>query len=586
MASDGGDGKKDVKAVREPWEFKRFVRTLMFFQGPRRPQLPFSRKARAARRSRRTAKGAAAAPGAASARLPPHMSGGKGVVLVTGATGGVGRRVVEELRRKGVPVRAMARNKSKALAMLTGGKDAKEGSGLEVAVGDIRDKSSLTPSLFKDVVAVVSCTAAIVRPKEGDGPDRAKYFQGITFYEPEVADVPKETEFEGLSNLVEAVSRYSDVEGKTLYACLPSFQEGWRQWGALDDVVMGGVSESALRVVPGAGETPAGSGGAPSAAAVFAGEVKTSNSGGFVSVRTRNASPPLDLSLYDALRLRIKGDGNRYKFSIYDSPGWNSKAWCDSFDTVKGEWMDVDIPFHALKYNFRTETVKDPPPFSPSSISSFQLMLSKFELDGKLNPNFSSGPFELTISSIKAVSTAAEDKQTSRFVHLSSAGVTRPGRPDLDIDAEPPAVRMNDMLSYLLTYKLKGEDVVRESGIPATIIRPCALTEEPSGAPMIVDQGDNIKGKISRDDIAELAVEALVNPKAAGLTFEVKSDVAFSTVWEGAPEGDAGRDYGEILGPLQQGLTGKEWMGDKTAEEAQGVQEVAEEPAPAVPKEA
>lgn len=33
---------------------------------------------------------------------------------------------------------------------------------------------------------MVSCTASIVRPKEGDGPDRAKYFQGITFYEPEV----------------------------------------------------------------------------------------------------------------------------------------------------------------------------------------------------------------------------------------------------------------------------------------------------------------------------------------------------------------------------------------------------------------
>ena len=59
-------------------------------------------------------------------------------------------------------------------------------------------------------------------------------------------------------------------------------------------------------------------------------------------------------------------------------------------------------------------------------------------------------------------------------------------------------VRMNDMLSYLLTYKLKGEDVVRDSGIPATIVRPCALTEEPGGAPMIVSQGDNIKGTISR----------------------------------------------------------------------------------------
>lgn len=78
---------------------------------------------------------------------------------------------------------------------------------------------------------------------------------------------------------------------------------------------MGGVSESSLRVVPAAGEAT-GSGGAPGAAAVFAGEVKTSNSGGFVSVRTRNISPSLDLSAYDALRLRVKGDGNRYKFSM------------------------------------------------------------------------------------------------------------------------------------------------------------------------------------------------------------------------------------------------------------------------------
>lgn len=82
--------------------------------------------------------------------------------------------------------------------------------------------------------------------------------------------------------------------------------------------VMGGVSESTLRVVPGAGETVEGSGGGGGigAAAVFSGEVCTSNSGGFVSVRTRNISPPLDLSAYDALRLRVKGDGNRYKFSM------------------------------------------------------------------------------------------------------------------------------------------------------------------------------------------------------------------------------------------------------------------------------
>ena len=49
-------------------------------------------------------------------------------------------------------------------------------------------------------------------------------------------------------------------------------------WAPLDDVVMGGVSESGLEVVAGAGE-----GGAP--AGIFSGIVSSSNSGGFASVR-------------------------------------------------------------------------------------------------------------------------------------------------------------------------------------------------------------------------------------------------------------------------------------------------------------
>lgn len=45
--------------------------------------------------------------------------------------------------------------------------------------------------------------------------------------------------------------------------------------------------------------------------------------------------------------------------------------------------------------------MEDPRPFVSSQIFSFQLMLSKFELDGDLNPNFSPGQFELYVSSIK-----------------------------------------------------------------------------------------------------------------------------------------------------------------------------------------
>ncbi len=108
-----------------------------------------------------------------------------------------------------------------------------------------------------------------------------------------------------------------------------------------------------------------------------------------------------------------------------------------------------------------------------------------------------------------------------QFVLVSSAGVTRPGRPGINLDEEPPAVRLNDQLGGILTWKLKGEDSLRESGITYTIIRPCALTEESGGKELIFEQGDNIRGKISREDVAEICLQALQQPKV-NLTLEVK----------------------------------------------------------------
>lgn len=40
---------------------------------------------------------------------------------------------------------------------------------------------------------------------------------------------------------------------------------------------------------------------------------------------------------------------------------------------------------------------------------------------------------------------------------------------------------------------VQGEDVVRQSGVPFAVVRPCALTEEPAGAELQLSQGDNIK---------------------------------------------------------------------------------------------
>ena len=42
---------------------------------------------------------------------------------------------------------------------------------------------------------------------------------------------------------------------------------------------------------------------------------------------------------------------------------------------------------------------------------------------------------------------------------MSSAGVTRPYRPGLDLSKQPPAVRMNKELGYVLDFKLKVNEL-------------------------------------------------------------------------------------------------------------------------------
>ncbi|GIL91423.1 hypothetical protein Vretimale_17816 [Volvox reticuliferus] len=261
------------------------------------------------------------------------------------------------------------------------------------------------------------------------------------------------------------------------------------------------------------------------------GNVSTDNFGGFASVRTRNLDPPLDLSPYDGIELRLFGDGQRYKLIIRPDANWDGIAYCCSFDTRPGVWQAIRIPFANFFPVFRAKRVavgSGAQPLDPSAISSIQIMLSKFEYDGQLNPNFRRGPFNLPISHI---STYLAADLPPRFVHVSSAGVTRPNRPGINVDQEPPAVRLNDTLGGILTWKLAGEDALRASGVPYSIIRPTALTEEPGGMPIELDQGDTVKGKISREDIADLCVALLSCSAARNITFEVSSRVPFSQAW-------------------------------------------------------
>ncbi|CAL9059889.1 unnamed protein product [Musa banksii] len=522
-------GAISAESGRQTWDFGRFIRTLYFFNGPPNPAKFI--ESLIEKLSSPT-----------STELIKKMETSD-MVLVAGATGGVGRRVVNILRNKGFPVCALVRNKEKARSML--------GSDVDLIVGDITKMETLSPEYFKGVKKVINAASVIIGPKEGDTPDRAKYSQGIKFFEPEIkGDSPEKVEYIGMQNLINAVKNSVGLQdGELLFGFKAGNITGKLIWGALDDVVMGGVSESGFQVDPKGNED-----GGPTG--LFKGVVSIANNGGFTSIRTKNFSTPEDLSAYDGIEMRVKGDGRRYKLILRTSYDWDTVGYTASFDTTKEQWQTIKLPFSSFRPIFRARTVTDAAPFDPSKIISLQLMYSKFEYDGKLNPTFVEGSFQLPFSSIRAY---INEPITPRFVHVSSAGVTRPGRPGLDLSKQPPAVRLNKELGFVLTYKLKGEDLLRESGIPYAIVRPCALTEEPAGADLIFDQGDNITGKISREEIARICIAALDSPYACGKTFEVKSTVPFSELYVIDPENPPPeKDYDEYFKNLKEGITGKE----------------------------
>jgi hypothetical protein len=99
------------------------------------------------------------------------------VTLVTGATGGVGRRVVGRLLARGDRVRALVRDMEKARTLLSSLPRAERAT-LEVVAADLSQPRTVRKELFAGVRAVVSCASVKVQPKEGDN-DRSKCVSAV-----------------------------------------------------------------------------------------------------------------------------------------------------------------------------------------------------------------------------------------------------------------------------------------------------------------------------------------------------------------------------------------------------------------------
>ncbi|XP_059289214.1 uncharacterized protein At2g34460, chloroplastic-like [Lycium ferocissimum] len=74
-----------------------------------------------------------------------------------------------------------------------------------------------------------------------------------------------------------------------------------------------------------------------------------------------------------------------------------------------------------------------------------------------------------------------------------------------------PAYVFLNVFGLTLIAKLQAEQYIRRSGINYTIIRPGGLKNDPPQGNIVMEQEDTLyEGSISRDQVAEVAVEALV----------------------------------------------------------------------------
>ena len=168
-------------------------------------------------------------------------------------------------------------------------------------------------------------------------------------------------------------------------------------WRTINDDVMGGISRGEFRV------------DVASKRLEFFGDLSLENRGGFASVRSSRRTH--DLSKFDGLILRVRGDGRRYSVNVRTNQTLYGGSYRAVIRSRKGEWITVRVPFASLSANFRGRTIPNAQPINRSQVRSVGVTLSDKR----------AGPFRLEIDWIKAFKASAQEADGKRNDQESSA---------------------------------------------------------------------------------------------------------------------------------------------------------------------
>ena len=122
----------------------------------------------------------------------------------------------------------------------------------------------------------------------------------------------------------------------------------------------------------------------------FTGIVSLENNGGFCSA----SSLPVrtyDLSNFEGIKIRLKGDGKKYKATLKNDSSFNGFVYQFEFKTDAGKWIDITAPFNKFIPTFMGVVQYNAEKFDKGKIKSFGFIISDKQ----------AGKFRLEVDSIQ-----------------------------------------------------------------------------------------------------------------------------------------------------------------------------------------
>ncbi|TVP43355.1 MAG: CIA30 family protein [Halomonas sp.] len=151
------------------------------------------------------------------------------------------------------------------------------------------------------------------------------------------------------------------------------------RWFAVDDGVMGGISQSTFSVADGEGR--------------FHGEVSLENGGGFASVRREPDGFEPTIADAKGIALTVLGDGRTYQLRLKSTSLNDASAYRVKFTPSQDNWETLHFPWHVFEAVRRGTLLSDAPPIVPSNIHQVGFLIA----------DRTAGPFCLQVSKVEVL---------------------------------------------------------------------------------------------------------------------------------------------------------------------------------------